>query len=335
VNLARFFHAARLGPLAAFVLPVLLGAMPLSATAGDRESDSRVMEPRGRWTLGLDPDGKRVWVGFEMRSSDSRHEHSYGRDLDLATVQGLDPRMLHEGSGDVDFEIHRGAGTLHCKGALSKGEGGGFFEAELDRGFADRLARRGVGRPDESQQLRLLMADADEALLDLLAEQQYPRPDLDTFIRFAEHGVDRSFVRSLGEHGYRLGSLADLLQARDHGVDAHFIDGMAQAGYRNQEFASLLLARDHGADPDYAADMSAAGYGHLPLEALIQARDHGVDAMYAEQMTKAGFPDLSLQSLIRARDHGVSPMSARRMRERHSDLTLDEVIERHDRGERD
>jgi hypothetical protein len=89
-------------------------------------------------------------------------------------------------------------------------------------------------------------------------------------------------------------------------VDARFIDGMAQAGYRDQELAALLRARDHGADPEYAADMVAAGFGHLPLETLIQARDHG-----------------------------VSPMSARRMREHHSDLTIDEIIQRHDRGERD
>src|SRR5262245_15815035 len=68
-------------------------------------------------------DGK---VEFKLSYRTARSRSTYGRDLDLAELQGLD-RAAFEGGGNapVRFRLVRDAGTFDCEGAAWRGSGTG------------------------------------------------------------------------------------------------------------------------------------------------------------------------------------------------------------------
>jgi hypothetical protein len=289
---------------------------------------------RGQWTAKEDDHPGTIWIGFQTTLPHGGWHQNWDR-VSIAQLKGVSAQVIEGPTSAVAFDLQRDAGTLHCHGEFSGGMGAGLFEVALDPRYADRLEKRGVGRPTPDQQVQLAMADAGFDLLDQLAADHYPTPTIDLFLKMAVHGVDVDYVKGMSKLGYNLGSVSELVKARDHGVDPNFIGSMADAGYSKLDFQTLLRARDHGADSDYISGMADVGFNKLPLEQLITARDHGVDPMYVEQMQRAGFPDLPLSLLIRARDHGVSPSFARRVKGNRPDASMEEIISMRDRGVRD
>lgn len=328
---ARSFPPLRVACFAALLALVAFAPAPVAAGGADDAGSAWLMH--GTWTLGRDDHQDRLWISLRCDNGrGSRHEH-WTR-LAPADVEGLDLGALPAKDTAIEFTLKRDAGKVRARGTWGGDEGAGTFDLELDPGYADALAKRGVGRPTESQHARLLLGDTTLGFLDALAREHYQTPDVEMLVRMTDHGVRESTVNGFTAAGYRLPSLDDLVQAIDHGVNPQFIAAMAEAGYRNLDFDLLLRARDHGASPEFIDDLAEAGYARLPLEDVIRARDHGVDGSFIDSLRRAGFEKLSLEAAIRARDHGVTSGYARRMREKRPDATLDEVIALRDRGVR-
>jgi hypothetical protein len=349
----------------AIVTAVLLGSLrdltAVGAAAATSDDGKAVLH--GLWTVGKATTTSLVHLGLRYSLGGNDRQH-WGRAIPIADLQGLDPAALERDHETVVFRVVRDAGMIACNGTVGHDEGAGTFDLVLDPSFPAALERRGVGRPSQSEQIRLALADAGFALLDALARHGYPKPDVAGLIRLGEHGAHQDYVDAMAQEGFRLETLSRLVQARDHGVDPHFIRGLRDAGYAKLTYEQLLRARDHGADPDYiaemrklgmkdatledmivmrdhgvdadfVAEMRGAGYRNASLEDLRVARDHGVTADFVDDLADAGFGRLPLHHVIRARDHGVTASVAKRGRaELGHDATLDDIITWRDRGGR-
>jgi hypothetical protein len=50
--------------------------------------------------------------------------------------------------------------------------------------------------------------------------------------------------------------------------------------------------------------MAELGYKGIPLDGLIRMRDHGVDPAYVRRLQQRGVSNLSVDEIIRRRDRG-------------------------------
>jgi hypothetical protein len=50
--------------------------------------------------------------------------------------------------------------------------------------------------------------------------------------------------------------------------------------------------------------MAEVGYKGIPLDALVRLRDHGVDPTYVRRLQQRGMSNLSVDEIIRRRDRG-------------------------------
>lgn len=352
-------RASRIG--AATLCAITLAAPP--ARAADDAGEIAEIPMNGTWTV-------QTWTfrsgspGASLELSWRRgHEHWGSRSFDLARNPLVSREQLEgKTSVVVHFAIRRDAGTFVCDGHVGNGSGAGLYALELDPGYAEKLAKRGIGRPDRDQQVRLALSDVSFEFLDELEKQRYPKPDLELLLNLCKHGVDRQYVEDMGALGYRFDSFDELLRARDHGVDPRYVQGMRDAGFARLTFDELLTARDHGVDlrfvqgmrelgysdlslpelvrardhgvdPRYVLALRDSGYGKLGLEELIRTRDQGVDGRYIRDMAAAGYTKVTLADLVRARMHGVDARVAKRINAKLSEpAPLDRLIQIHARG---
>jgi len=168
-----------------------------------------------------------------------------------------------------------------------------------------------------------------------MAASGFARLSTDDLVRARDHGIDPSYIKGMRDHGYAMTELPRVIAARDHGVDPAFASGLAALGFTGLSLDALTQLRDHGVDPEYVRGLTALGYSGLPIEGLLRARDHGVDPQYVRELAALGYRALPLDALIRMRDHGVDPEFVRRMQRGGVRPTVDQLIERRDRGDGD
>lgn len=226
----------------------------------------------GTWSVQLGDDPVNVQFGARY---DTDHDHSdWSRDVPMSSLTGLSRDQLESGGTNVRFDIARDAGTLHCTGYASHGEGGGTFTFAPSASFADALAARGIARPDESQQLRMAMANVTLAFVDMLRRNSSEITTPDEIIRVLNHGVDERYVTGLAALGYRNLGASDLVRLRDHGVNLDFVQGIQALGYRPTP-EELVRLRDHGVNVDFVKRVRDRGY-NATIEQLIRMRDAGI-----------------------------------------------------------
>jgi hypothetical protein len=213
-------------------------------------------------------------VQFSVRY-DSDHEHSdWSRDVPMSSLAGLTRDQLQAASGNVRFDVVREAGTLHCTGTAARGSAGGTFAFSPSTSFSNALAARDISRPDDTQQLRLTMANATIAFVDMLRRNSSAITTTDEIIRVLDHGVDERYVTGLASLGYRNLGADDLVRLRDHGVTVAYISGLQGLGYRPSAEELVRLA-DHGVTVEFARHLHDRGY-NATVEQLIRMRDAGI-----------------------------------------------------------
>jgi beta-lactamase regulating signal transducer with metallopeptidase domain len=307
--------------------PAVSGTPAPASSQGDPQEAAAapLSEFAGVWEIRLSREPGSVHVNLR------RLNGSHGRTLPLARFEGLTASQI-SGRGAVHFISRREAGTLTFDGVCRNGLCGGTYGFEPNPGFAEQLAKRGLGAPTAREQYDLAIQDVGVAFLDELSRHEYQKPDVQGLVRAAQHGVTLEYVRDLAGLGYRLRTLDALIRLRDHGVDPDYVRGMAANGFSGLSSDDLVRARDHGVDPDYVKGMRDLGYSQKDLARLIAARDHGVDPEYAKGMAALGFTDIPLEGLIGARDHGVEPAYVRGMQQSGYRLGLDDLIRTRDHG---
>jgi beta-lactamase regulating signal transducer with metallopeptidase domain len=246
---------------------------------------------------------------------------------DIPTTQlGDRASLIATGTGPIQFNITREAGTFQVEGTVRAGSGAGTFTFVPNQAFAAEMAKRGFARPTALDLLAFARQDVGLVYLDELSAQKYTQPALPLLIRAANHGVGLDYLREMGRSGYRLGTLEALITLRDHGVTPDFIRELRDQGLASLSADELLRARDHGVDGEYVGGIATLGYKGLGLDRLLQLRDHGVDPDYIRGMREQGYR-LEPDELLKARNHGVTPDYVTSLADfGYTKLSMDELL---------
>ena len=181
----------------------------------------------------------------------SQRSSNWSHTLPLSDLRGLgDAQLSARKATDLRFALVRPAGRLDCTGSARSSRGQGQCAFAVDEAFAAMMARRGIGRPDRDQGLRLAMSDFRPDVLDALAAAGYPRPTLDEAVALGIFRIDPAYIRGLAGAGYRLGSIGELVAFRIHKVTPDFIAGFARIGHRNLPADKLVAMRIFNVTPD-------------------------------------------------------------------------------------
>jgi hypothetical protein len=242
-------------------------------------------------------------VTLEYHRIQGHSEDSWTESFD-ATPAEIQPSVLAQlrSGGRRNFTVAEDAGQFQAQGDFSGDQGGGTWVFDPNPGFAEELARRGIGRPDDKQQFELAISRFRLASLDALAASGFERPSIDDLIRMIEHGVTASYIAAMKNVNIRPKSVSSLIRLRDHGVDPLYAEQMLRfdPGLSGDDLVEL---RDHGVSSAYVTTLSSLGYHPVPGD-LIRLMDHGVSTSFIQRMRSHGYTHLSVEDLIRLRDHG-------------------------------
>ena len=195
-------------------------------------------------------DAGRVQFSIQYRQG-SQRSNNWSHTLPLAALPGLsDAQLSARDATALRFALVRPAGRLDCTGSARSSEGKGQCAFVADEAFAAMMARRGIGRPDRDQGIRLAMSDFRPEVLDALAAAGYPRPTLDEAVALGIFRIDPAYVRGLAGAGIRLGSISDLVAFKIHKVTPDYIAGFARIGHRNLPADKLVAMRIFNVTPE-------------------------------------------------------------------------------------
>ena len=212
-------------------------------------------------------DAGRVQFSIEHRQGGQRSQ-SWSHTMRLADLQGLGAAQLEaRAASPVRFALVRPAGRLDCSGSARSSSGKGTCAFAANEAFGAMMAKRGIGRPDRDQGLKLALADFRPDVLDALVAAGYPRPTLDESVALGIFRIDPAYVRGLSSAGYRLGSIADLVAFKIHRVTPDYIASFARIGHRGLPADKLVAMRIFEVTPDDVRALET-GAGPTPSQRM-------------------------------------------------------------------
>jgi hypothetical protein len=310
-------------------LRALGAALLLGATSAAAQRSSGYFELRRTYD-----DAQRVQLSLGD-DEDLVRGGMWSNGMDASKLDGLTLRQLARDGDSMHFRLVRDAGVIDFVGRVSDDRVRGRYSFAPERRFADALAQRGVGRPNDSEQFQLALYDIGYTMLDELKAQRYGGVDVESLVRMGQHGATLDYVRAMDAAGYRVGTVERLTELRDHGVTASYARSLTDAGYRAIPVDQLRELRDHGVTAGFVRELAEVGITGVSLDELRRARDHGVSADFADGLQRAGFDRLSLDDLIRLRDHGVTASFARIARREYGATTVSALVRLRDEGMRE
>lgn len=248
-------------------------------------------------------------VSFEARRGrDARSRTSHSRTFALSTLEGLSTVDLRTGGPrEVSFRYVQPAGRLDCSGVVGSRAGTGTCGLTANRRFADTLASRGIGRPDELQSFNLTMSGVGLAVLDELARQGYPKPDIDGLVGLGIFKVTPDYIRELAAGGYRLRSIGDLVQFKIFKVEPGFITELRTLNYANLPASQLVRFKIFNVTPEFIRELRKLGYTNVSPGKLVELRIHGITPEYIRGFARAGIARPGVDQLTRMRIAGFDP----------------------------
>lgn len=248
-------------------------------------------------------------VSFEARQGrDDRSRTSHSRTFALSALEGLPAEALRTGgSRGVSFRYVQPAGRLDCSGVVRSRAATGACGLTTDRRFADALALRGIGRPDQRQLFNLTMSGVNLAVLDELARQGYPKPDIDGVVGLGIFKVTPEYVRELTASGYRLRSIGDLVQFKIFKVEPGFIRELRALNYASLPANQLVQFKIFNVTPGFIRELRDLGYRNVSPGKLVELKIHGITPEYIRSFARAGIARPGIDQLTRMRIAGFNP----------------------------
>jgi hypothetical protein len=270
---------------------------------------------KDQWVLELRSDPREAHLTFRYQSPVPGGNNRQGRttrdsdtgfNIPVEQLQGLTREQITSGSASVAFRVVRDAGVIICEGRLEGAKGSGSFTFTPAPRFLTELNRRGydVSTLTSEQQFHMTLHDVSFALIDELQAQGAERPSLDHLVTMGEHGINAEYLRELQICGYKIQTVEMLIRMRDHGVSANYIRELRRFGYDAQSIESLIEMRDHGVSVRFVAELDQLGYKQVPVEMLIRLCDHGIGAKSVQQL-KERYSNLTLEQVIQINKHGM------------------------------
>ena len=236
------------------------------------------------WTVVPTDQAGRVQLRLERTRPGHTNSNSFG--IAASSLAGLDMAA----NGPAHFTLRRDAGSLACDGVMRARRGTGTCRFAADTAFADALARRGIGRPDEEQSYALTALDGRMATVEALGRFGFPKPTLGQFMALTVHGADADWLQGLAAAGQRGVTIDDLVAYRVHGVTGAWLRGLTAADpvLARARGGDVVAMRIHGVQPDWIKGLADAGYRDLAAPDLVAMRIHGVTPEFARAALAMG-----------------------------------------------
>ena len=234
-----------------------------------------------------------------------KNRNNWSQSVPLSEFEGL-TRDAFDRGGRVQFRFVRPAGTLACEGLGHDRRVDGNCAMTPNPAFADRLAARGIARPNRDQSFMLTMSGVSLEVLDVLRAEGWATPTLDGLVQLGIFHITGDLVHSLARAGYKGGAIDTLVAFKIHGVTPEAIRDYAALGYKGISRENLLAFRIHNVTPDYVRSMRALGLRGLTPETLIQLRIFDVTPEYVRAFASEK-RDLEAGDLIKLRIAGIGP----------------------------
>lgn len=239
-----------------------------------------------------------------------KHRNNWSQSVPLSDFDGL-TRDAFDRGGRVQFQLVRPAGTLACEGLGHDRRADGNCAMTPSPAFANRLADRGIARPDRDQSFALIMSGLSLEVLDTLRAEGWGTPTLDELIQLGIFQITPELVHRFANAGYKGGAIQTLVAFKIHGVTPEAIGEFARLGYARISSENLLAMRIHGVTPDFVRSMRAVGLRDLSPETLVQLRIFDVTPDYVRAFASGGTRNLDASELIKLRITGIDAQDLR------------------------
>ena len=266
----------------AFVFALLLAFVSVTSACMAQTADwvGFTLEPQRS-------DTTRIRASFHT-DRDGRNENNWSSGFMPSDLVGLEVSSFHAaGSRPIHFAIVREAGRLDCAGTGGGGYAHGNCRFTADPGFADMLARRGIGQPTRDEAFTLVAIDAHRSMIDAVAAARYPTPKIDDVIALSALGVDAGYVAEMSRAGYRPRTIHSLIEFKALGVTPQWIAGFARVGYANLPGEDLVQLSALGITPDFIAGYQRIGYRDLPVDKLVELKALNITPEFVQSVVEA------------------------------------------------
>src|SRR5579864_8027498 len=113
--------------------------------------------PRGEWRAEFQTGGEQIWLQIHWESFGSNH--TWGTDVKVSEVWGLDPNLSIGTHPNVKYELRRDAGTLTFTGDFDKGVGTGKISYAPNPEFAAGMKSMGYSSLTDDQIFQMTVND--------------------------------------------------------------------------------------------------------------------------------------------------------------------------------
>lgn len=218
------------------------------------------------------PRSGSVSIGAEFRRPGSQ----WGSSFHPREFVGLDLAGFRaEGARPLRFAVIRDAGRLDCEGKGGGQRATGACRFTPDAGFAQEMARLGVGRPTAEHASTLMALGARRDTVAAIAAARYPAPTIDELISLTALGVNPAYVSGLASAGYRVTAIDTLIQFKALGITPGFITGFERVGYARLSADSLVQLKALGVTPEWARTMERRHGARPTVSQLVQMKALG------------------------------------------------------------
>jgi hypothetical protein len=241
---------------------VVLSALACAAPGQPAAADTTEMQDI-RWDVTPEA-GKAAQPKLQLRHKRTNSDVSLDAELAGRRPEFAAVRSALGRSGPVHFTVKHAAGTLDCRGHVTRPyDGNGQCSFAPDAGFGRALDERGLALGEPADQLTMLMVDATIELADGLIREAVPPKEADDLIAAAALDVTPAYVRDIKSEAILLTDIDDAIACKALGVDGAYVRGLAAAGYRKLSAEDVVGMKALGVTGEYARAMNRAAGGNV------------------------------------------------------------------------
>src|SRR5579863_445238 len=142
--------------------------------------------PKGEWRAEFQTGGEQLWLQIHWESFGSTH--TWGTDVKVSEVWGLDPNLSIGSHPNVKYELRRDAGTVTFTGDFEKGVGTGKVSFAPSAEFVTGMKALGYADLSSDQIFQMAELDVSRDYVKQMRDLGYRDLSADMLIRLKAHG---------------------------------------------------------------------------------------------------------------------------------------------------
>jgi hypothetical protein len=285
----------------------------------------------GEWKADTKSEkSEKIYLSFEHRTTNGKNQQ--GSSYEYNDLQGLS-REQADGSGSVNFQLVREAGTIACEGKFENGKGVGTFRFTANQSFISAMKSRGYdfndGKYGETED-RLFAAttlNLTTAFADDLNTANFGSLTIDDLFKARIFNITSQFMREMKATGFPDLGMEDLVKARIFKIDADYIRQLSEAGLKNEPFESLVKARIFKIDANLVKQVRALGFKDQSIESLVKMSIFKITPEFISEVKNEGFNNLSIEELVKMKIFKIDGAFIRQAKAKKANVDVEEMVQ--------